>query len=161
MLLEMGGDMEGTDEFGRTRLVHAVISGHEKTAKVFISPSIFSSGYHILYLSFPIFLSHLKYVHFLFLYLSKSIKVFLSFYLLNTFTGYRNFNFFLSIFIKVLIEAGADVNTVFESQYERMELEIDGKKKEINLKSYPGISSDVQKFTMHSRNKLSLNVPSN
>ncbi len=60
----------------------------------------------------------------------------------------RYFNFFSSIFIKVLIEAGADVNIVFESQYERMEVEIDGKKKEINLKSYPGISSDVQKFTI-------------
>ncbi len=63
--------------------------------------------------------------------------------------------------MKVLIEAGADVNTVFESQYERMEVEIDGKKKEINLKSYPGISSDVQKFTVHSRNKLSLIASSN
>ena len=37
MLVEMGGDIEGTDEFGRTRLIQAVISGHEKTAKVFIS----------------------------------------------------------------------------------------------------------------------------
>jgi hypothetical protein len=37
MLVEMGGDIEGTDEFGRTRLVQAVISGHEKTAKVLFS----------------------------------------------------------------------------------------------------------------------------
>jgi hypothetical protein len=69
MLVEMGGDMEGTDEFGRTRLVHAVISGHEKTVKVFVyfSPlSNFSSGYHILYLSFPIFLSHLKSILYIF-----------------------------------------------------------------------------------------------
>ena len=42
-------------------------------------------------------------------------------------------------FFKVLIEAGADVNAVFESQQEKLEVEIDGKKKEINLKSYPGI----------------------
>jgi hypothetical protein len=46
-----------------------------------------------------------------------------------------------------LIEAGADVNVVFESQQERMEVEFEGTKKEINLKSYPGISLNNQLST--------------
>jgi hypothetical protein len=34
MLLDLGGEFEGIDEFGRTRLANAVLSGDEITSKV-------------------------------------------------------------------------------------------------------------------------------
>jgi hypothetical protein len=34
MLIELGGEFDGIDEFGRTRLVTAVMNGELKTAKV-------------------------------------------------------------------------------------------------------------------------------